>query len=498
MRYFLSLLFFCQLAWADEPPKSSEKESKKAEETQSRTINGKVTIAGQEISYQAKAASLTLKDDEGKDRANIFHVAYTIPPETDEPSRRPVTFCFNGGPGSSAVWLHLGGIGPRLVPTTPDGTMPVAPPVVLKENPHSILDVTDLVFIDPVSTGFSRASDPKKKGQFHGLEGDISSVSDFIRRWTTENKRWSSPKFLLGESYGGIRAAGLSKHLQDNYGMNLNGVVMLSSLLDFRTLRPSAGDDYTHAVFLPGFTATAHHHGKIEGDRNELFEEARAFAFGPYYQALLQGIDLPAEKKTEIASQLAAFTGLPADFWEKNDLRISASKFRKHLLEDQKKVLGRFDARVAWPTIDPNTQNPSYDPSYSIVYGAFATAMKDYLSQDFEWETTDTYEILTGKVHPWKWGRENSIVNLSGRLRDAMVDNPHLQVLVMCGYTDLATPPSGILQTLRTLRPFPEPLRENITTTWYDAGHMFYLNQPDLEKMRTDLVSFIQKAVPER
>lgn len=450
-----------------------------------------VTIDGQKIDYRVTAATLNLKSSKDEDRASIFHVTYERIGLEDR-HKRPVVFAFNGGPGSSAVWLHMGALGPRIVPTTPSGTETLPPPLTVKENPHSILDIADIVFIDPVSTGFSRAAGKTKASEFHGVRGDIRSVGDFIRRWVTENERWASPKYLLGESYGGIRAAGLSDYLQSEFGMSLNGVVLLSSLMDFRTLRSSNADDLSYAVFLPGLTATAHHHGKITGNRDELVKEARAYAFGSYYQALLQGTSIPAEEKEEVAGQLAKFTGLPASLFLENHLRISPTRFRKELLREEGKVLGRFDARIAWAATDTSSQYPSYDPSYSVAYGAFATAINDYLSRDLGWEGHHPYKILTGDVQPWNWGANNSVLNMSRDLSNALRDNPNLEVLIMCGYTDLATPPANMQYSVDHLFSVPDERRKTIEFAWYEAGHMFYLNQPDLEKMREDLVDFIK------
>lgn len=449
-----------------------------------------VTIAGSKVDYTVTTGELPLTNDKGEVQANIFHVSY-VKKGTKDPSTRPVLFAFNGGPGSSAVWLHLGALGPRIVPTSPDGTQPLAPPLVVKENPFSILDVADLVFIDPVSTGLSRAEDKEKAGKFHGLQGDLDSVGDFIRRWITENKRWSSPKYLLGESYGAIRASGLSSHLQNRYGMQLNGVILLSGLLDFRTLSPSAGNDLSYVLYLPSLTATAHHHGVIKGDRDALVKASKAFADTTYASALHQGNTLGDDERNTIAAQLSKFTGLNKQWIIENHLRISTTKFRKELLRNQGKILGRFDARVDWEMIDSSTQHPSHDPSYSVAKGPFSTAMLDYLGRDLGWKDKRVYEILTGKVHPWKWNAENEYVNLSPSLSNALRENPNLRILVQCGHTDLATPAGGILHSINHLQ-LPSSLRDNISVTWYEAGHMFYLNQPDLEKMRTDLVEFIK------
>lgn len=480
------------LAETDEKTKNKEKTAESG--LNLKPIEGEVTIEGQQVAYTVVADTLTLKTDDGDDRASVFHVSYLRKVGEGSAAKRPVTFAFNGGPGSSAVWLHLGALGPKLVPTSPDGTIPLTPPVTLIDNPYSILDITDLVFIDPVSTGFSRADDPKKKQEFHGLEGDIESVGDFIRRWVTENKRWSSPKYLLGESYGGIRAAGLADHLQRRYGMSLNGVVLLSSLLDFRTLQGGNGNYVMHQVYLPAMAAVAHHHGKIDRNREELLAEARAFASGPYASALFAGSTLTQGEMTNLAAKLSELTAIPAAIWEESSLRLSPTRFRRELLRDSGKVAGRFDGRVAWEAHSKDSDFPSYDPSYAVAYGAFSTAMLAYLTDDLGAnEIAMPYEILTSKVRPWKWNAENSIVNVTGRLQSALRENPNLQILVMGGLTDLATPPTGMEYSLNQLVDLPKSARENIEYTYYDAGHMFYLNEPDLIKMRDDLVQFYQK-----
>lgn len=453
--------------------------------------HGSVTIDGRRIDYEVMTAKLTIQKDDGSPRASIFHVSYKKK-NPGNLTERPVLFAFNGGPGSSSVWLHLGILGPRRVALPGDGTAAPAPPARLVPNEFSILDVADLVFVDPVSTGYSRVEKEGKPEDFHGVDGDVESLADFIRLWITEHGRWSSPKYLLGESYGGVRVAGLSSHLQDRYGMSLNGVVLLSSLLDFRTLNPSQGNDLPYLVFLPVYTAVAHHHGKLEGNRDALVKDAREFAQGDYAIALHAGSSLSEERRQQIAGKLASLTSLPIDLILESNLRIDPSRFRGELLRKEGKVLGRFDARVAWPSSDMSSPWPDYDPSLSLALGAYSTAMLDYLNSELGWKESSPYEILTGKVHPWNWGRGNGYVNLSDRLSDAMRDNPHLRVLVMGGHADLATPPDGINYSLRHLHSLPASARDRITFTEYEAGHMFYLNPPDLEKGRKDLVDFIQ------
>lgn len=478
-------------------PLVAEEKEKKGDDKPSQNsislepVEAEVLIGGETITYTVTADTLMLKGDDGKERASVFHVSYLK--KGTEAKDRPVMFAFNGGPGSSAVWLHLGALGPKLVPTSPDGTKTLTPPITLIDNPHSILDVTDLVFIDPVSTGYSRPEGDSKGSEFHGLNSDIDSVGDFIRRWTTEHKRWSSPKYLLGESYGGIRAAGLAQELQSAYGMSLNGVVMLSSLLDFRTLRGSQGDYLMNQVYLPAMAAVAHFHGKVDRDRAELLAEARLFANGPYASALFAGATVTAAEMETLANKLAELTGVSSELWIESNLRLSPTRYRRELLRDEGKVLGRFDARVAWPAQSKDSDYPSYDPSYAVAYGAFSTAMLAYLTDDLGGnEIHHTYRILTSKVRPWKWDSENSVVNVAGRLQRAMTDNPNLRVLIMGGYTDFATPPSGIEYTLNQMVDLPKQSRDRISYVYYDAGHMFYLNEPDIVKMRTDLVEFLK------
>lgn len=501
MRHFIAPVFIClQLIAtgapdAEKPPEAPPKDIPVAKPVEPVTRESSVTIDGKKVPYKVTTGKLQLKDDEGKPRAGIFSVSYE---RTDikDTTARPVMFAFNGGPGSSAVWLHIGVLGPKIIKLPGDGTAAPLPPVRVTDNPLSILDVCDLVFIDPVSTGYSRAEKDVKPGDFHGLDEDISSVGDFIRRWISEHERWASPKFILGESYGGIRAAGLASHLQSRYGMSLNGVVLLSSLLDFSTLQPAQGNDLAYQVFLPSLTGVAHFHGKIQGNRDALVRECTDFAFGDYAAALLKGNSLDRPGREKIAAQLAKFTGIDAATWLARDLRLDSTFFRSELLRKEGKALGRFDARVAWDATDKVSDSPGYDPSYSLAYGAFSTAMLDYLGRELAYKEDQPYEILTGKVQPWRWNTSNQVVNLTDRLATAMRDNPHLKVLVMGGYTDLATPPEGVAYSVRHMLDLPEGSRKNISTTFYDGGHMFYLNPPDLIKCRADIVEFIKAGTP--
>lgn len=490
--YLLFSLCLCGLSQGEDKPKEDEKKKDEAQPKPNSVVEGLVTIDGKKIPYKATTGKITLYKEDGTPRASLFHVSYTRSDNSDP--KRPVTFAFNGGPGSSSVWLHLGALGPKIIQIAGDGTQAIRPPSSLKNNDFSILDSTDLVFIDPVSTGYSRAEKDSKPADFHGLDEDIESVGDFIRTWVTQNKRWSSPKFILGESYGGVRAAGLANHLQSRYGMMLNGVIMLSTLLDFQTLSPADGNDLAYQVYLPTLASVAHFHGIIKGDRDEIVSQARTFAFGPYATALLQGNLLPEGEKKVIAEKIASFTGLPAALVAEVNLRVDPTRFRGELLKSDHKILGRFDARVAWPDGDTGEAAADYDPSYSLAFGTFATAMLDYLTRDLQWQEDQPYEILTGKVQPWRWNTSNNYVNVSNRLTNAMKDNPNLKVLVQCGHNDLATPSDGMLHSTRQMINLPSSLQKNISYQWYEAGHMFYLNPPDLKKMRGDLLNFITEA----
>ena len=451
-----------------------------------------VTIAGQAVSYTVETGMLPLLKSDGAARASVFYMAYTRAGETN-PATRPVTFCFNGGPGSSSVWLHLGGLGPRRVKLNDDGTLP-PPPFGLVDNEYSILHLTDLVFIDPVATGFSRPAKDERTDQFFGQSGDVESVGDFIRLWTSRNLRWRSPKYLCGESYGVFRAAGLAEHLHSRYGMYLNGLILVSGVLDFATLREGPGNDLPSLLFLPAFTATAHFHKKLPPDlQNDLpkaLAEAREFIQGEYPAALLQGASLPAARRQQVVTRLARLTGLAPQVIEDEDLRVDPTRFRELLLRDRDLILGRYDARITGRDADRSSPNPRFDPSYAATYGPFSAAMNAYVREELKFENDLPYEILAG-VGPWNFDVRDSFPSAAGRLASAMNQNPYLRVLVLVGLRDLATPPDGIRHSIDHLSLAAE-FRKNIRYAEYEAGHMMYINQPDLRKMQKDMESFLK------
>lgn len=470
-------------------------------EDQSVVTRHSVNINGVAIAYTVTTGTMILHEEvaakdgvgeETRPKASIFYVAYTREDVADQGSR-PITFTFNGGPGSSSVWLHLGLLGPRRVWMDDEGYAP-PPPYHLVENEYSLLDVTDLVFIDPVSTGYSRALHGEEPKQFHGLKKDIESVGEFIRLYTTRYGRWSSPKYLAGESYGTTRAAGLSSYLQERHGFFLNGIILISSILNFQTAYFHPGNDLPYALFLPTYAATAWYHRRVaESETMELgayLAAVEAFATGEYTLALLQGSSLPAERRAGVIEQLARYTGLSADYIDRTDLRINIHKFVKELLRDQRRTIGRLDSRFKGIDRDAVGEVVEFDPSYTNIQGPYTATLNDYIRRELGFENDLPYEILTERVHPWEFDHSNRYVDVSEPLRKAMSINPHLRVLVANGYYDLATPYFATRYTFNHLALDPS-LHANISMTYYEAGHMMYIHLPSMQKLRSDMVEFL-------
>ena len=479
----------------DKKPEEQPKDEK-VKEVKPKESKGSVTIGGQEIKYVAKTGTLPLlKEDGTGETAHVFFVYYSAlgadgkPLASAEAGKRPITFCFNGGPGSSAVWLHFGGLGPRKVNLDPTG-LQGAPHAGVVPNPNSVLDTTDLVFIDPVGTGASRPAKGEKGEQFWGVNGDIESVGEFIRLFTTREQRWGSLKFLCGESYGGVRGSGLCEFLQDKYGLYLDGFISVSGLMNFENIGgsiPGALD------YLPSYTATAHFHGKLppdlQADRAKAIAEARTFAQGDYALALLKGDTLTDAERTHIAEKLARLTGLDRDLIERAHLVISPSLFFKNLLVKEGKITGRYDARVTAEDYDRLANHPEFDPSYENVYGSFAAAANASIRGDLGYEWDLPYRVLGGVS--WSYHDfEGESVNVEDRLATALKDNTHLRVLFCLGLRDLAVPMDSTLYSIDHLH-IPESLRSNLSVQYYESGHMMYLNLPDAEKLRKDIVEFI-------
>lgn len=487
---------------------TKEKDNKKADSDKDKPkvsiTEGKVTIAGKELAYTATASKIFQKSDSGDEKAELFFTAYTAG-ELDEEGEpkvdhdRPITFCFNGGPGSSSVWLHLGMLGPRRI-SLPDDASFAAPPYDLIDNKYSLLDKTDLVFIDPVGTGYSRPSKGEKKDQFHGLEEDLRSVSQFIHDYTSKYKRWSSPKYILGESYGGLRAGGLAERLQDRYRMYLNGVILVSAVLDFSTLDFASNNDLPYILFMPGYTATAWRHKALDDELlskslEEVVAMSEEFAYGDYADALLRGASLSEEDQAKVVAQMEKLTGLSEIYLKRAKLRVSLSRFAKELLRDQGKVVGRFDSRYTGPGDDGNGARMDFDPSDAAFEGIFGGAMNAYLANELEYEDERVYEIIAS-VWPWNYKPYvNSYVTTANRLADAMTKNPHLHTFAACGYYDLATPAFAMKHT-RDHALNRKGLSSRFTMEFYEAGHMMYVYEPALEKQRKDLLRFYDSSMP--
>ena len=472
-----------------------------------------VTINGREFRYTATTGTMILKeeiDESGnendgqeieKPKAAIFFTAYTLDANSGGEHRktRPLTFSFNGGPGSSSVWLHMGLLGPRRVKMSDEGEM-LPPPFELVDNEFSLLDLTDLVFIDPVTTGYSRTIPGESPKQYHDFTKDIQSVGDFVRLYTSRYQRWVSPKFLIGESYGTTRAAGLAGYLQERHGMYLNGIMLISSILNFQTARFVPGNDMPYILFLPTYAATAWYHGRLDAELQknlrDTLDEVEAFALGEYTTALMKGDALPGGEKEKIVQKLARYTGLTPEYIEQTNMRVEIMRFTKGLQRDERRTTGRLDTRFKGIDRDAAGEGWEFDPSLTAITGPYTATLNDYVRSELEFESDLPYEILTSRVQPWSYDQhQNQYVNVAENLRKAMSINRYLKVFVGNGYYDLATPYFATLYTFDHMD-LDESLRDNISMGFYEAGHMMYIHLPSLEKLRGDLAEFVSSALP--
>jgi carboxypeptidase C (cathepsin A) len=465
-------------------------------------------LDGQEIPYTATCGTMVLKEEtlkkgeeagqaEGeKARASIFFIAYTLD-QVEDVSRRPIAFTFNGGPGSSSVWLHLGMLGPKRVEMGDVGNV-LPPPYRLVDNPYSLLDQTDLVFIDPVSTGYSRAVPGEKPKDFHDFKKDIESVGDFIRLYTSRYQRWTSPKYLVGESYGTTRAAGLSGYLQERHGMYLNGLVLVSAVLNFQTLEFGTGNELPYLLYLPAYTATAWYHNRLPGSLQKkglqaALEEAETFVFDEYNRALLKGDALTDLERSSIVHKLALFTGLSEAYIERTNLRPEIMRFTKELLREQRRTIGRLDSRFTGIDRDAAGEHFEHDPSSSATRGPYTAAFNQYVRAELGYESDLPYEVIKDLWQDWSYtDHNNKFVDVAETLRKAISTNPALRVFVANGYYDLATPYFASVYTFNHLALDPA-LRSNIVLRYYEAGHMMYVHLPSLEKLKGDLVEFMRQ-----
>ncbi len=458
------------------------------------TTQHTVTIGGQTISYTARAGTMIMKDEEGKPRASFFFTSYTK--DGADPARRPITYTFNGGPGSSSVWLHMGAFGPKRVAYADDMGNAARPPYRTVDNEGSILDVTDLVFIDPVTTGYSRAIPFADASKFHGVDADIQSVGEFIRLWTTRYGRWSSPKFLAGESYGTTRAAGLSGWLASQ-GFYLNGIVLISSILNFETASFDSGNDLAYELFLPTYTAIAWYHKRLPSDLQSgtlehAVAESEQFALGDYTHALMQSDRISDQERRDVAAKLARLTGLSPEYIDRANLRVRIDRFDKELLRSQRRVVGRLDGRFIGIDKDAAGESTEQDPSYSAIFGEYTAVVNDYVRRELKFDTDLPYEILTGKVRPWSYDRaSNRYVDVAETLRGAIAQNPYMKVFVANGYYDLATPFAATRYTFARMQLDPD-LRKNVSMDYFETGHMVYIDRKAQARLKKDVDEFIR------
>lgn len=451
-----------------------------------------VTTPGRRIDYTSHTGYLDLKNDTGKSIAKVFFTYYKK--DNEDAAKRPITFTFNGGPGSSSVWLHMGALGPRIVYLRDDGTA-TPPPYKVINNEYSWLDKTDLVFIDPVATGYSRPAPGENPRQFHGYVEDVQSVGSFIRHFLSRYERWGSAKYLAGESYGTTRAAGLSKFLQDNYRIYFNGIFLISPVLNFGTNDYYVGNDLPRALYIPSYTAAAWYHKKLapalQADLQKALKESEAFAIGEYATALIKGEWMSDAEKERIAEKMSYYTGLSKEYCLQANLRVEENRFYKELRRKDGLTIGRLDARFTGRDLDDAGETVSFDPSFTNIDGPFTSGLNDYFTKELNFKEDQAYNIF-GNVRPWNYNNvQNQFLNVAESLRDAMTKNPALKVYVGSGYYDFATPYFTAKYDVEHMFLRPEA-KKNIKHYFYNSGHMYYINKPDMIQFKKDIDAFFE------
>ncbi len=455
-----------------------------------------IRLGAETIPYKATASTILLKNDKDEPVASIFSVAYTRS-DIKDPSQRPITFIYNGGPGSASVWLHMGAFGPRRVVTR--NAAPTGPgPYQLIDNPNCLLDKSDLVFIDPVGTGFSRAVGKGEDKDYWGIDQDVKSFADFIGIYISRNGRWNSPKFLIGESYGTFRSVALAKYLQSERGIYINGISLISTVLDLGTLSFNLSDDRSYIFYVPSYAAAAWYYKTLKerpADLQPFLKDARQWASTDYAAALIKGDALSDAERMQIAKRLHDFTGLDVDYILKANLRVNLAQFEAELERSRGLTVGRYDSRYSGLTYDLLTEYAHQDPSFDAVNGAFTAAINSYVRQDLKFNPALTYETLNGEIEPkWDWKRKGDdpgSVSVASDMVQALIVNPRLQVQTENGWFDLATPFFATEFTMDHLE-LPASLRGHIAFKYYDSGHMIYLNEQELPKLKDNIEDLIE------
>ena len=492
-----------QPAPAAKPAAEAGKESKElhydVSEVPPVVTHQQATINGRVLHYTATAGRLPIKRADGKIEGEMFFVAYTL--DGENPAQRPLTFAFNGGPGSASVWLHMGALGPRRVVLQPGGFMP-ASPYHLQDNQYSLLDKSDLVLVDAMATGWSRAEDDATTKKFLGVQGDLDAFGEFIRLYITRYGRWASPLFLFGESYGTTRAAGLAGYLADR-GISFNGIVLLSTAMDFQTLEFQKNNDLPYILIIPSYTMIAAYHHKLAPELTQDLAKTRAeveqWAATTYAEALAKGDAMSPQERQSVIDQMARYTGLSKQVIDDANLRIDVAQFTHYLLLDQKLRVGRLDGRFTGPDPKGLMDTPFYDPTESALMPPFTAMFNNYVRNDLGYKTDMPYYVFAlneGLWRQWDWGSAvKGYPDTATALREAMVKDPYLKVMVLEGYYDLATPYYAADYVINHLD-LPSNFRKNISVGTYDSGHMAYVNEQALAKMKQDVTRFMDASMP--